>query len=157
MNIVTKKNLGDHDEYQLNENGKTILKVMHRRDLNTARVETTKGQRVLIIENEGLIKERIVIKNEYGVEIGQLAFNNWSDNHGIIQIENFKYKFHLNNREKTEMLIFNDSGKTLLYQCLLSFESDLLSHLKEQLSAITVSIAWSLHLKSVGEKESMPA
>ena len=152
MNIVIKNINGGNDEYQLKENDKTIVQVRHRRDMNTARVETIKGQRVLIIEKEGLIKRRVVIKNEYGVEIGQMAFDNWSDSQGVVQLDNIRYKFTLNASSSQELYIYKGSRKNLVYQCNLAFEKGNQSQLKDHTSAFIISIAWYLHLQPVMEK-----
>ena len=75
MNIVSvKNNPGQHD-YDLQEHDKTVLKLRYKDDLHTARVETGHERRVLIIEDEGLLKARFVLKNEYGVRIGSLILS----------------------------------------------------------------------------------
>ena len=106
MNIVSvKNNPGQHD-YDLQEHDKTVLKLRYKDDLHTARVETGHERRVLIIEDEGLLKARFVLKNEYGVRIGSLIYDNFSDSHGTVEIENSKYRFSIKPGENPELYIF---------------------------------------------------
>ena len=152
MNVGIKKTGSGNDEYTLIENDKTILRVRHRRDMNTARVETVNEQRILLIQNEGLLRIKMAIKNEYGVQIGQMFFDNWSDDQGVVQIENIRYRFSINNKSSQELYIYKGTRRNLIYQCNLAFEPDNESHLKGHTSAFIISIAWYLHLQSVREK-----
>jgi len=153
MNVVINKSSIGNEEYILQENDKTILKVRYRKDLHTARVETVNEQRILIIENEGLLRIRLAIKNEYGVVIGQMTFDNWSDSHGVVQIENIRYRFTVNSKSSPELFIYKDTRRNLIYQCNLSFGPGNQSQLKEQAFAFIISIAWYLHLKAIEEKK----
>jgi hypothetical protein len=154
MNIVIKKINEGIDEYLLTEKDKTILKVRHRRDLHTARVETVNERRVLIIENEGLIKIRMAIKNEYGVEIGQMFFDNFSDNQGVVQIDNIRYRFTINKKSSQELYIYKGSHRDLIFRCNLAFETEIQPDSKDQAAAFIISIVWYLHLLSVRETRS---
>jgi len=154
MNVIIKKISIGNEEYTLKENDKTILKVRYRRDMNTARVETINEQRILIIQNEGLLKIRMAIKNEYGVEIGQMFYDNWSDNQGVVQIDKIRYRFTLTAVSSLELYIYKGTRKNLVYQCSLALEKDSLLHLKEQTPAFIISIAWYLHLQDIKENKS---
>ena len=153
MNIGIKKINDGNDEFLLAEKDKTILKVRYRRDLHTARVEAINERRILIIENEGLLRTKLVIKNEYGVLIGQMIFDNWSDSQGSVQIETIRYKFILEGSSPQELFIYKNSRKNLIYQCNLAFEPDNQTHVKDQVSVFIISIAWYLHLKALWEKK----
>ena len=72
MNTVSVKNLSGQQDYILKEDDKTVLKLRYKNDLRTARVETDTERRVLMIEDEGLLRTKLVLKNEYGVRIGSL-------------------------------------------------------------------------------------
>src|SRR5215207_7231173 len=93
MNIVSVKNNSGQQDYILKEDEKIVLKLLYKKELHTARVETETEKRVLIIEDEGLLKTRLILKNEYGVRIGSLSYDNFSDTHGSVEIENTRYRF----------------------------------------------------------------
>ena len=109
MNIVSVKNIAGQQDYLLKEDGTTVLKLRYKKDMHTARVETEKERRVLIIDDEGLLKTRLILKNEYGVRIGSLSYDNFSDTHGSVEIENLKYRFIITHLAAPELKIYKGS------------------------------------------------
>ncbi len=147
MNIVSVKQLPGQQDYLLKEDDKTVLKLCFKKDLHTARVETEKERRVLIIDDEGLLKTKSVLKNEYGVRIGSLNYDNFSDSQGSVDIENIKYRFNVKNGEKPELNIYKGSRRNLVYNCLL-VSDDLSSRIKgSQTASLIIAISWYLFLK----------
>lgn len=143
MNIVFIKSNQDHQDYLLKEEDKIVLKLRYKNDLHIARVETEKERRVLMIENEGLLRTLLVLKNEYGVRIGSLNYDNFSDSHGIVDIENTRYKFYFKQAELPELYIYRGSRKNLIYSCQLSIESNTS---KATLASLIIAISWYLFL-----------
>ncbi len=147
MNIVSVKQFPGQQDYLLKEDDKTVLKLCFKKDLHTARVETEKERRVLIIDDEGLLKTKSVLKNEYGVRIGSLNYDNFSDSQGSVDIENIKYRFNVKNGEKPELNIYKGSRRNLVYNCLL-VSDDLSSRIKgSQTASLIIAISWYLFLK----------
>ncbi len=151
MNIVSVKQFPGQQDYLLKEDDKTVLKLCFKKDLHTARVETEKERRVLIIDDEGLLKTKSVLKNEYGVRIGSLNYDNFSDSQGSVDIENIKYRFNVKNGEKPELNIYKGSRRNLVYNCLL-VSDDLSSRIKgSQTASLIIAISWYLFLKEAGK------
>ena len=148
MNIVSVKNIAGQQDYLLKEDDTAVLKLRYKKDLHTARVETQKERRVLIIENEGLLKTRLILKNEYGVRIGSLAYDNFSDTHGTVEIENIKYRFVITHDAAPELKIYKGSRRNLIYSCQLSFDDDKSKETIMQLSSFIIAISWYLFLKT---------
>jgi len=147
MNIVSVKQLPGQQDYLLKEDDKTVLKLQYKKDLHTARVETEKERRVLIIDDEGLLKTKSVLKNEYGIRIGSLNYDNFSDTHGSVDIENIKYRFIVKNSETPELNIYKGSRRNLVYNCQLVFE-DISSKIKgSQTTSLVIAVSWYLFLK----------
>ena len=147
MNIVSVKQLPGQQEYLLKEDDKTVLKLCYKKDLHTARVETEKERRVLIIDDEGLLKTKSVLKNEYGVRIGSLNYDNFSDSQGSVDIENIKYRFNVKNGEALELNIYKGSRRNLVYNCQL-LSDDISSRIKgAQTASLIIAISWYLFLK----------
>ena len=147
MNIVSIKQLPGQQDYLLKEDDKTVLKLRYKNDLHTARVETEKERRVLIIDNEGLLKTKSVLKNEYGVRIGSLNYDNFSDTQGSVDIENIKYRFNVKNGEIPELNIYKGSRRNLVYNCQLVSE-DISSKIKgPQTASLIIAVSWYLFLK----------
>jgi len=147
MNIVSVKQLPGQQDYLLKEDDKTVLKLQYKKDLHTARVETEKERRVLIIDDEGLLKTKSVLKNEYGIRIGSLNYDNFSDTHGSVDIENIKYRFIVKNSETPELNIYKGSRRNLIYNCQLVFD-DISSTIKgSQTASLIIAVSWYLFLK----------
>src|SRR4030095_16170681 len=121
MNVIAIKRIAGLDRYELKENDDTVLEIRYKPDMHTARVLTHQERRVLIIENEGLLRIKMAIKNEYGIRIGSLTFDNFSDAHGSVEIEDTKYRFSIQSGPVPELHIYRGRRK-LIYNCQLSFE-----------------------------------
>ena len=149
MNIVSIQNNPGQQDYLLKEDDKTVLKLRYKNDLHIARVETENEKRVLIIEDEGLLRTRLVLKNEYGVRIGSLNYDNFSVTHGTVDIENTKYRFDLKQNESPELHVYKKSRKNLIYSCQLSIEKN---NSKAALASLIIAITWFLFLKVETQK-----
>lgn len=157
MNIVSVKHIPGQEHYLLKEDNQTVLKLQYKQDLHTARIETENERRVLIIDDEGLLKTKLILKNEYGVRIGQLTFDNFSDNQGSVEIEETHFRFSLQRTPTPELYIYKNTRKDLVYNCLLSFEEKNNNPVtsennhrffKTQSSALIIAISWYLFLKN---------
>ena len=153
MNLVVVKRLPGQDIYKLMENENTVLSVRYKPELHTARVESEKGQRILIIDNEGLLRNKKAIKNEYGVKIGSLHFDNFSDHSGVIEFDNSKYKFDIVKQPVSELHIYNHSKSKLIYKCNIAIDksNDELSN--DQNSSFLIAVSWYLFVSSKSKKE----
>jgi len=100
----------------------------------------------LIIDDEGLLKTKSVLKNEYGIRIGSLNYDNFSDTHGLVDIENIKYRFIVKNGEVPELNIYKGSRRNLVYNCQLVFD-DTSSKIKgTQTASLIIAVSWYLFL-----------
>src|SRR5258705_6194190 len=149
MNIVSVKNVSGQQDYLLKEDNKTVLKLRYKKDLHSARIETESERRVLIIDDEGLLRTRLILKNEYGIRIGSLVYDNFSDVHGSVEIENTRYRFFVQNG--SELQIYKGSRRNLIYSCQLSFDDDSSKEPRSQLSSLIISVSWYLFLKDIGK------
>ena len=149
MNSISYRKTSGHDNYQLTENDKTVLEITYKPETHIARVESTNERRVLIIENEGLLRIKMVVKNEYGVRIGSLTYDNFSDTNGSVEIEDSRFRFSIQHSPVPELHIYKGSRRNLIYSCKLSFDVD---HSKEirSLSALSIiAVSWYLYLKGI--------
>ena len=152
MNIASVKTNPGQQEYLLKEDDKTVLKLKYKEEVHTVRIETENERRVLIIEDEGLLRTRLVLKNEYGVRIGSLNYDNFSATHGSVDIENNKFRFNVKEEAaKTELQIFKGSRKALIYSCELTFEDKKAKAVKHALASLIISVTWYLFLKGASK------
>lgn len=144
MNIVSLQSNPGQQDYLLKEDDKTVLKLRYKNDVHIARVETENERRVLIIEDEGLLRTLLVLKNEYGVRIGSLHYDNFSATHGTVDIENNKYRFDMKQKESPELHVYKGSRRNLIYSCQLTIENN---HSKTAMASLIIAVTWYLFLK----------
>lgn len=147
MNVVSVKNIAGQQDYLLKEDDKTVLKLRYKQEVHTARVETENERRVLIIEDEGLLRTRLILKNEYGIRIGSLTYDNFSDTHGSVEIENSRYRFTVQHSSTPELNIYKGSRRNLIYSCQLSYDDNNAKETKSQSASFIIAVSWYLFLK----------
>ena len=59
--------------FALLNNGKQLLTLVFNPSLNSARIECEDQKRVFLIRKEGILKNKLVLTNEYGIRIGRLG------------------------------------------------------------------------------------
>ena len=149
MNNISYQKISGQDSYQLKENDKTVLDIRYKPETHIARVETNTERRALIIEDEGLLRIKMAIKNEYGVRIGSLIYDNFSDTYGSVEIESNKFRFFIQHEPVPELHIYKDSRRNLIYSCQLPFYSSSLKETKSHSVSSIIAVTWYLFLKRV--------
>lgn len=152
MNIIAIKRIPGLDSYQLKENDNIVLEIRYKPDMHTARVVTHEERRVLILENEGLLRIKMVIKNEYGIQIGSLIYDNFSDTHGSVEFENTKLRFSIQHVPVPELHIYK-GRRNLIYSCQLSFDDNNIKEAKSQSASFIIAVSWYLFLKGAGKEK----
>jgi hypothetical protein len=79
--------------YELWNSKEKLLVLAYHPASGTLRVSADDEKRVFLIGREGFLRRRTVLRNEYGIWVGQLTYDNNQDNQGMIDIyeENFTY------------------------------------------------------------------
>jgi hypothetical protein len=149
MNSISYKKISGQDNYQLRENDNSVIEITYKPETHNARVETNSERRVLIIEDEGLLRIKMAIKNEYGIRIGSLSYDNFSDTHGSVEIEDNKFRFIIQHEPAPEIHIYKGSRRNLIYSCELSFDVSNLKENKSYSTSSIITVAWYLYLKGV--------
>jgi hypothetical protein len=149
MNIIAIKKSSGQDNYQLTEDDKMVLEIRHKPEMHIARVETQGERRVLIIEDEGLLRIKKAIKNEYGIRIGSLSYDNFSDTHGAVEIEDAKFRFFIQQGPIPELHIYKGSRNNLIYSCQLSFDDTNPREAKSHSAPSVIAVSWYLFLKGL--------
>jgi hypothetical protein len=149
MNSIEYKKVSDQEIYQLKENGKTLLEIRYKPELHIARVQTSRERRVLTIENEGLLKIKVTIKNEYGIRIGSLIYDNFSDSHGSVEIEDTRFRFFIQHASVPELHIYKGSRQNLIYSCQLTFDDNNSKEIRSHFASSVIAVSWYLFLKGV--------
>jgi hypothetical protein len=106
MRWESQTNNNNHEDYHLYKDDKKILSLSINPFSSTARVECNKEKRVFLIRKEGFMKNKTVLRNEYGIKIGELGSEN-KENYIDVNGERFFYAYH--NNPLAELVLYKDT------------------------------------------------
>lgn len=110
--------------YTLWSNGRKLSTLVFNSNSNAARIENDKERRVFLIREEGFIKNKTVLRNEYGVRIGHAGTEH---NEKFIVINDQRYFYCLETESKTQITIYKESKDQPLAKCELNIHENLLA------------------------------
>ena len=117
MRWETVSSTSNNEVYHLYKDDKKILTIALNPFSNSARVECEKQKRVFLIRKEGFRRNKIVLRNEYGIKIGELGHEN-KDNFIDVNDERFYYTIH--NNPMAELVLYKESIEHPFVKCGLS-------------------------------------
>jgi hypothetical protein len=106
--------------YQLVEGDTILLTLTINYKSSSLRAECTTSKRAFFIHKEGLWKNKTVLKNEYGYKIGQMYYEKWHSDNGIVEIDDKKFRYIYRNNPLAEIAIFNEGETEPLVACGLA-------------------------------------
>jgi len=95
--------------YELWNSKKKLLALAYHPASGTLRVSADDEKRVFLIGREGFLRRRTVLRNEYGIRIGQLVYDNNQDNHGTIDVYEEDFTYILQNDPDPKASIYRNS------------------------------------------------
>lgn len=101
--------------FALWNNGKKIITLAFHPASSAARVEYADKRRVFLIRQEGLLRNRTVLCNEYGIRMGQARTEN---NKHFIELE--QERFFYSTDKHTGITIYKESKEAPVTVCSLS-------------------------------------
>jgi hypothetical protein len=114
-----KSSIG-YSMYALWNNGRKLLTLVFNSSSNAARIEYEGQKRVFLIRKEGFLKNKIVLRNEYGIRIGYAGTEN---NEDFIVLDHERYFYEIANSAEHQLTIYKESPDHPLAVCTLSVES----------------------------------
>jgi hypothetical protein len=109
-----------NEVYQLTNQGKRVLTLTLHRFSNTARVECEEQKRVFLIRKEGFLRNKTVLRNEYGIKIGELGQEN---RESFIDVNNDRFYYTINNNPLPELIIYKESKDKPALVCGLDIKN----------------------------------
>ncbi len=117
MRWETADSSSQHEVYHLYKDDKKILSLTVNKFSNSARVECSKEKRVFIIRKEGFLKNKTILRNEYGIKIGELGSENKED---FIDINDERFYYTIHNNPLAELVIYKEAKDKPAVVCGLS-------------------------------------
>jgi hypothetical protein len=109
----------EQEVYKLYKGETRILTLTLHPFSHSARVETGNEKRVFQIRKEGFLRNKTVLRTEYGIKLGELGHEN---GRSFINIENERYFYSIINNPLAELQIFKEQAVQPMITCGLKTE-----------------------------------
>lgn len=128
--------------YTLWNNGRKIVTLVFNSSSKAARIDYEDEKRVFLIRKEGFLKNRVVLRNEYGVLMGVAA----SDMNGdFIEVNNERFFYNVETNDEPAITLYKESKDKPLAVCQLNLEDkDMLIDLSGKNRSIKDDTRYSL-------------
>jgi hypothetical protein len=103
--------------YHLFKNDKKILTLVIDPFSHTARVECENEKRVFQIRKEGFLRNKVTLRNEYGIKIGELGHENKQN---FIDVNDERFYYDIHNNPLAELVLYKGSKEKPFVTCGLS-------------------------------------
>lgn len=114
MRWESDKSTDEHEIYHLFDGEQKLLTLIYHPFSNAARIECNREKRVFLIRKEGFRRNKKVIRNEYGIKIGEFGRENGED---FIMVNDKRFNYASQNSPATEMILYRDSAEKPLVSC----------------------------------------
>ena len=102
--------------YTLWNNGKKLVTLAFNPMSSAARIESGDEKRVFLIRKEGFLKNKTIMRNEYGVRIGSAGSEN---NASFIELNDERFFYELDKDGESSVKIYKDSRENPIAVCEL--------------------------------------
>jgi len=103
--------------YELWHNDKKLLSLHVHPFTNSARVEYEAEKRLFMIRKEGFRRNKTVLRNEYGVRMGQLGYDKTNTTEGNIELNGEKFFYTIQTKPADELVIYKDTKEKPFLVC----------------------------------------
>src|SRR5882757_7122154 len=106
--------------YALWNNGQKLLTLAFSSSSNFAKIECEGEKRAFMIRYEGFLKNKMVMRNEYGVRIGYVSTENAStEKESLIAFTDEKLRYTITDDKEPRVVIYKESIDNPLAICAL--------------------------------------
>lgn len=137
--------------YALWNNGRKLLTLAFNSGSEFARIEYGDEKRAFTLRYEGLFRNKMVMRNEYGVRLGQVIADSREN---LIDLNDEKLYYTVTDKEP-QLIIYRESPEQPLAVCALEIDNDKGKITSGQTSATThrllLALSWYL-FATVGKK-----
>ena len=100
--------------YHLSKNDKKLLTLIINPFSNTARVECANEKRVFQLRKEGFLRNKTVIRNEYGIKIGELGQENKEN---FIDVNNERFNYNIDEGPMAKLVLYKEAKNQPFVTC----------------------------------------
>ena len=104
----------EQEIYELQNSSKKLLTLTFHPSSGTLRISGTDEKRVFLIGREGFLKRRTVLRNEYGIRVGQFNSDGAQDNQGSIDVDDEHYTYVFQNNPTSKAAVYRNNELILV-------------------------------------------
>lgn len=113
--------------YTLWNNGRKLLTLAFNSSSNAARIEYAGEKRVFLVRKEGFLKNKIVLRNEYGVRLSYIGSENNGD---FFNMNNERFFYSVEQTDHPSIIIYKETKDHPITICELNVdEKDTITNL----------------------------
>lgn len=113
MKWVSIVNTSRKEIYELWKNEEKLLTLNYHPGSGTLRVTANNEKRVFLAGREGFLRSRTVLRNEYGIKMGQLNHESGQNMQGSIEVYDEQFSHSVQNGSPAKSVIYKN-GEMLL-------------------------------------------
>ena len=107
----------NQERYELWHEEKKLLTLDFHPFTNSARIEYADEKRVFLIRKEGFLRNKTVLRNEYGMRIGQLGHEKSNAAEGTIELNDEKFFYTIQNDPTAGLVIYKETKDRPFVTC----------------------------------------
>lgn len=136
----------DNELYQLWNNDSKLLTLTVHPFSNTARVETEDEKRVFLIRKEGFRRNKTVLRNEYGIKLGEFG----TDEQGnFINMDEERFYYTADNGLNAKVNLYHNPGEQPFASCDVHIEAN--RYVASQ-SSLLLALCWYMTHNAVSKE-----
>jgi hypothetical protein len=124
----------ENELYRLWHEGKQILSLTFHPFSQTARVESSGEKRVFLIRKEGFLRNKTIIRNEYGVKVGEIGQENKTQ---YIDVNEERFFYTIENNPHSQLVLYKDSIDNPLTVCDMDLDGENTIHFDKNRNLIS--------------------
>jgi hypothetical protein len=117
MRWETILNTAKKKVYELWHKDKYVLSLTYNPSAGTARIESSEEKRLFVISKEGLLRNKTILRNEYGFRVGKLGHENHEN---FIELEGERFFYIIRKEPTDELVIYKESQEKPIIVCKIS-------------------------------------
>lgn len=131
-----------YSAYALWSNGRKLVTLVFNSSSHAARIDYAGEKRVFLIRKEGFMKNKVVLRNEYGVRIG---FAGSELNGDFIELNNERFFYDVETKKEPAIIIYKETKDHPFAVCELDLEDkDMLIDLSGKNKSVKDDTRYSL-------------
>jgi hypothetical protein len=131
--------------YELKDNEDTLLICNYYPGSGIIRISSEYEKRVFLFNKEGFLHNKKVLRNEYGIKMAKLVYENGQENQGFLKIINETFQYSILKHLHNELIIYKRDSSFPEITCKLPSS-------QSNNDLLILSLGWYLFL-SIGKKQ----